>query len=141
MKKIRLANGSEYEIYYISESSGTLKISILDADSEAMEEVLRNADNTSVIQYYVGIDLMKGYARYTKLSKYEKLMDQLISIDYNTPDETTESGFSETHADILSIYLERVESDSAMDALAADVAELKTDVAAINAVLEGATDD
>lgn len=144
MKKIRLADGSEYEVYDISDSSGSgpLKISMLNADATVMEGVLKDAERTAVIQYYVGADLIKGYARYTNLSKYEKNMDQLISVDYNTPDETTESGFAEIRADIYSAYLEKAVDTTIADqqaTLAADVEELKADMAAINAILEGET--
>lgn len=105
MKKIRLNNLTEVEIYDISDTVDRLSISILNADSNAMEELFSNADNTSVIQYYVGTELMKGYAGYTELQGYNKKMNQTISTDYTTTDASTESGFVETKADIFSVTL------------------------------------
>lgn len=64
MKKIRLVDQTEIEIYNITQSGDTLQIDILNGDATALEETFKDADNLSVIQYYVGEDLMIAYARF-----------------------------------------------------------------------------
>lgn len=105
MKKIRLTNQTEIEVYNISDTKESLTISFLNADSNNMETVFSSAENLTIIQYFVGTDLMKGYAGFTRLQKYEKQMGVTISIDYTTPDSSTESGFAETTVDILTITM------------------------------------
>lgn len=136
MKKIRLVDGAEYEINAISDAYGNLQISMLDVDASEMEKVFLDADNLAAILYYVGTDLMKGYARYTVLSRYEKKMNQLISIDYTVPDETTESGFAETRAATFTVVLCKA-VDNSTEALAERVDALEEDVSAINTALGG----
>ena len=105
MKKIRLKNDTELEIYNISNSNNTLTIEVLNGNSTDLEAMFSDSENLSVIKYFVGTDLMKGYAGYTQLSEYKKMMNQTISTDYNTTDSTTESGFAEEKADITTITL------------------------------------
>lgn len=105
MKKIRLSNDTELEVYSISNSDNTLTINVLNGNSTDLETLFSDSDNLSVIKYFVGTDLMKGYAGYTQLSEYRKMMNQTISTDYNTTDPTTESGFAEEKADISTITL------------------------------------
>lgn len=107
MKKIRLADQTEIEIYNISASGNTLMIAILNGDATALEAVFQNKDDISVIQHYAGVDLIRGYAGYTQLKGYHKSMGQTISTDWSAQDASTESGFAETKADILTIYLEK----------------------------------
>ncbi len=113
MKKIRLLDQTELEVYNISDAGNTLSIDMLNADSSAMEAVFSNADNLAIIQYFVGSDLIKGYAGYTEIQRYQKNMGQVISIDYATPDSSTKSGFAEEVADIFTVILikpEKIES-------------------------------
>ena len=105
MKKIRFSDDTELEIYNISNSNNTLTIEVLNGNSTDLETLFSDSDNLSVIKYFVGTDLMKGYAGYTQLSEYKKMINQTISTDYNTTDSTTESGFAEKKADISTITL------------------------------------
>lgn len=107
MKKIRFNDLSELEIYDITESGDILTIDILNAAAGDMETLFSARDNLSAIQYFVGTDLIRGYAGYTELREYGKKMGQTISTDYSTPDAATRSGFAETVADILTVTLTR----------------------------------
>lgn len=140
MKKIRLVDGTEYEIYNISDTSDLLTISILDADATVMEQAFSDAANLAIIQYYVGADLMKAYARYSDLARYEKKMDQLMSIDYATVDDTTESGFAETRNDVLTLYINRVAQTTEAESLTERVDALEEDMSNINSILESSAE-
>ncbi len=105
MTKIRLVDGTEYEIYNKSDTDTSLTIRILNADSTAMQTALTNKTNMAVIQYYVGTELIKAYADFVNLQGYRVYMNQTISIDYNTLDKTTASGFAETKANIFEAYI------------------------------------
>ena len=98
MKKIRLVDQTEIEIYNITQSGDTLQIDILNGDATALEETFKDADNLSVIQYYVEEDLMIAYARFDQLQSYVKRMSQVLAVDYTIEDETTDSGFAETNS-------------------------------------------
>lgn len=108
MKKIRLVDQTEIEIYNITQSGDTLQIDILNGDATALEETFKDADNLSVIQYYVEEDLMIAYARFDQLQSYTKRMGQVLSVDYTIEDETTDSGFAETKADVLTVTLAKL---------------------------------
>lgn len=126
MKKIRFSNQTELEIYNISGSDNSLTVEVLNGDSTELEKVFSNPVNLSTIQYYVGTELMKGYAGYTQLQEYCKRMDKTISVDYNTPDSSTESGFAEEKADISVITL--VKPDR-MDVIEAQTEQNTADIA------------
>ena len=125
MKKIRLVDQTEIEIYNITESGSTLCIDILNGDANAMETAFSDSDNLTTIQYFVGTDLVKGYACYTKLQNYQKRMDQVIATDYATPDATMDSGFAETKADILTVVLDK---PAKIDAVESETEQLRADV-------------
>ena len=109
MKKIRLVDQTEIEIYNITQSGDTLQIDILNGDATALEETFKDADNLSVIQYYVEEDLMIAYARFDQLQSYVKRMSQVLAVDYTIEDETTDSGFAETKADVLTVTLAKLQ--------------------------------
>ena len=108
MKKIRLVDQTEIEIYNITQSGDTLQIDILNGDATALEETFKDADNLSVIQYYVEEDLMIAYARFDQLQSYVKRMSQVLAVDHTIEDETTDSGFAETKADVLTVTLAKL---------------------------------
>ena len=108
MKKIRLVDQTEIEIYNITQSGDTLQIDILNGDATALEETFKDVDNLSVIQYYVEEDLMIAYARFDQLQSYVKRMSQVLAVDYTIEDETTDSGFAETKADVLIVTLAKL---------------------------------
>lgn len=125
MKKIRFNDLSELEIYDITESGDILTIDILNAAAGDMETLFSARDNLSAIQYFVGTDLISGYAGYTELREYGKKMGQTISTDYSTPDAATQSGFAETVADILTVTLTR---PSEVRAIASRAAQNRADI-------------
>lgn len=108
MKKIRLVDQTEIEIYNITQSGDTLQIDILNGDATALEETFKDADNLSVIQYYIEEDLMIAYARFDQLQSYTKRIGQVLAVDYTIEDETTDSGFAETKADVLTVTLAKL---------------------------------
>lgn len=108
MKKIRLVDQTEIEFYNITQSGDTLQIDILNGDATALEETFKDADNLSVIQYYIEEDLMIAYARFDQLQSYTKRMGQVLAVDYTIEDETTDSGFAETKADVLTVTLAKL---------------------------------
>lgn len=147
MKKIRLLDGTEIEIHAISEAADILQVSILNADASQMENVFSDEENLSIIQYYVGTDLLHGYARYTALTGYEKKMDQLIAVDYSKPDPDTESGFTEERAAVLTVFLNKTK-DTGMDAIKAmqeaqgqEIRDIKESVSAIETAIIGGEAD
>lgn len=108
MKKIRLKDSTELEIYNITDSGSILRIDVLNAVPTTIEQVFRNRDNLSTIRYFVETDLIKGYSGFTNLQEYTNKMSQLISVDYSALDNSTESGFVETRANIFTVTLKRV---------------------------------
>ena len=109
MKKIRFSDNTELEVYDIFCSGNTLSVTVLNGSSAELEELFKNKDNLAVMKYFVGTDLLKGYAGYTELKKYEKQFGQTVSTDYDTPDTSTESGFAEAKADVSVITLAKPE--------------------------------
>ena len=130
MKKIRFVDGTETEIYDISDSGKILSIQILNGDSNEMETKFSDKENLATIKYFVGTDLIKGYARYTNLTHCIKEKNKVISIDYETPDGETDSGFAEEKADVLTMYIAR-EENASLDALAAKVTKNTSDIAEV----------
>lgn len=120
MKKIRLANDAEYEIYHIAEANNILTIQMLNADTQEMQQVFSVPENLTTIQYFVGTDLIKGYAGYVQLESIVADPNQLISIDYSTPDPDAPSGFKEDRETIVTITLKKY---TQLEELAIQVAE------------------
>ena len=107
MKKIRFVDQTEMEIYNITQHGNSLHIDILNGDANVAEQTFKNVTNLATIQYYVGTEILKGYAGFSNLTGYEKRMGQTISIDYGVPDTETESGFAEIKADVLTVMLDK----------------------------------
>ena len=108
MKKIRLVDQKEIEMYNITQSGDTLQIDILNGDASTLEETFKDSDSLSVIQDYIEEDLMIAYARFDQLQSYVKRMSQVLAVDYTIEDETTDSGFAETKADVLTVTLAKL---------------------------------
>ena len=107
MKKIRLVDQTELEVYNLEENQGTLKIQMLDADLNEMQETFRDTENLAVIQYYVGTELMKAFAGYDRLASILAEENYLVSINYEETDPDTKSGFEEEHACLVTIKIEK----------------------------------
>lgn len=107
MKKIRLANGLEMEVYHIAEADNVLSIEMLNADTTELQEIFSVPTNLTTIQYIVGTEILKGYAGFTTLLGIDSAANQLISIDYSTPDPDTPSGFKEDRETIVTVSLKK----------------------------------
>ena len=60
------------------------------------------------MRYYSGIDLIRGYAGYTKLQDVKFSPDVVTSTDYATEDPETESGFKEETTDRCIVTMRKV---------------------------------
>ena len=113
MEKIKFNDGSKLPLHDISSTSERLTFSVLDDVRDGLEDICKDAENTSVIQYIeVNEDtqdesVLKGYAGYTNLVSMKTEYGVVTNIDYETTDDTTESGFAEERHDITSVVLRK----------------------------------
>ena len=137
MKKIIFSDNTELEISNISETGNGLKIEIDSSDANSVIQKFNdNSTATGVMRYYVGIDLMKGYSGYTEMKNLQYIPHVTTSVDYETTDDTTESGFSETYADKITVTMQKPAvpvSGGGSD----EIAEIREDIQKINDALEG----
>ena len=91
------------------------------------------------MRYYVGTDLIRGYAGYTKLTGIEYQPDVVQEVDYSIEDDTTESGFVETVSDVVTVKMRKsVEATTAaVSALDTRVTSVEADVQSISNALMG----
>lgn len=137
MKKIIFSDSTELEISNISETGNGLKIEIDSSDANSIiQKFYNNPSATDVMRFYVGIDLMKGYSGYTEMKNLQYVPHVTTSVDYETTDDTTESGFSETYADKITITMQKP-SVSISGGGTDEIAEIKEDIQKINDALEG----
>lgn len=144
MKKIVFKSGKELEIDGITQSGKFLQISIKSSDVKSIIGTFSDPENTAVMRYYVGIDLMCGYAGFKKFAGLEYTPDVIASINYEQEDATTESGFVESHVDVCTVHIEKAEEAGLPEGLTDKVAKLENDVSSItsgineiNGILEG----
>lgn len=111
MDKIKFNDGTRLPLHEISSTSTQLTFSVLDDVRDGLEEICLDAEKTSIIQYLsVNEDtldetVLKGYAGYTKLVSMTTEYGVITNTDYNTVDETTESGFAEERHNITTAVL------------------------------------
>lgn len=123
MNKIRFANDVEMEVSGVTQAGDTLKIETDTADVNAVIGSFRdNLAATSRMRYYVGTDLLRGYTGYTLLAGVEFTPDAVSGIDYETEDETTESGFAELKVDKVTVIMRRVDKVTQVAAAAEQLA-------------------
>ena len=144
MRKIVFKSGKELEIDGITQSGKSLQISIKSSDVKSIIGTFSDPENTAVMRYYVGTDLMCGYAGFKKFSGLEYTPDVIASINYEQEDATTESGFAESHVAVCTVHMEKVETVELPEGMTDKVAKLENDVSsiasgidAINGILEG----
>jgi hypothetical protein len=144
MKKIVFKSGKELEIDGITQSGKFLQISIKSSDVKSIIGTFSDPENTAVMRYYVGIDLMCGYAGFKKFAGLEYTPDVIASINYEQEDATTESGFAESHVNVCTVHMEKAEEAVMPAGLTDKVAKLENDVSSItsgineiNGILEG----
>lgn len=107
MKKIIFADNTEIQISDISNSSDALSIVIDTSDINSVVNKFRSLNSTSVMRYYSGIDLIRGYAGYTKMREVKFEPDVVANVDYSETDQTTESGFVEETTDRCVVTMEK----------------------------------
>lgn len=123
MNKIRFANDTEMEVSGVTQAGDILKIETDTADVNAVIGSFRdNLAATSRMRYYVGTDLLRGYTGYTFLTGVEFTPDVVAGIDYETEDETTESGFAEIKVDKVTVIMRRVDKITQVAAVAEQLA-------------------
>ena len=123
MNKIRFANDTEMEVSGVTQAVDTLRIEVKTADVNAVIGSFRdNLAATSRMRYYVGTDLLRGYTGYTLLAGVEFFPDVVTGIDYETEDETTESGFAELKVDEVTVIMRRVDKVTQVAAAAEQLA-------------------
>lgn len=144
MKKIVFKSGKELEIDGIAQSGKSLQISIKSSDVRNIIDTFSDSGNTAVMRYYVGTDLMCGYAGFRKFAGLEYTPDVIASINYEQEDSTTESGFVESHVAVCTVHMEKAEEAGLPEGLTDKVAKLENDVSSItsginevNGILEG----
>lgn len=144
MRKIVFKSGKELEIDGIVQSGKTLQISIKSSDTKSIIDMFSNAENTAVMRYYVGTDLICGYAGFKKFVSLKYTPDVIASINYEQEDATTESGFAESHVAVCTVHMEKAEEAGLPEGLTDKVAKLENDVSSItsgineiNGILEG----
>ena len=110
MEKIKFNNDVSLELHNISSTPTQLTFSVLDGTRNGLEEICKDTEKTSVIRY-VSVNgageetTLKGYAGYTNLASMKTEYGVVTNIDYNTTDDTTESGFAEEKHDITTVVL------------------------------------
>ena len=137
MKKIVFFDGTELEISNIVSSDRNLSIEIISSNvDEIIQKFNGNESATKVMRYYAGIDLLRGYSGYTEMASVQYVPHVTTSVDYETTDDTTESGFSETYADKITVTMQKPAvpvSGGGSD----EIAEIREDIQKINDALEG----
>lgn len=137
MKKIIFSDNTDLEISNILQTGNGLKIEINSSDANSVIQKFNdNSAATGVMRYYVGIDLMKGYSGYTEMKNLQYIPHVTTSVDYETTDDTTESGFAETYTDKITVTMQKPVipvSGGSSD----EITEIKEDIQKINDALEG----
>ena len=140
MHKIRFSNDTEIEVSGVSQAGDILSIQIETSDLNAVREAFKDKPEvTRRMKYYVGADLLRGYAGYTKLSGITYQPDVVKNIDYSVEDDTTESGFAETVVDVVTVQMQKVaeSASAAVSALDTRVTNVEADVQSISNAIMG----
>lgn len=137
MNKIVFSDGTELEVSSITKTGSAIKIEIDSSDANSIIQKFSNdPDKTSVIRYYAGIDLLRGYSGYTEMASLQYIPHVTTAIDYETTDDTTESGFAETYTDKITVIMQKPAAP--IHGVGTDeIAEIKEDIQKINDALEG----
>lgn len=108
MNKLRFSDNTEMEVFGVSCAGSILKIKVPGTDLDNLVAAFKDASKLSPLRYFEDDALLRGYAGYTKFGSMEYAPDVLEEIDYAIEDVTTESGFREVRADIVTVVLEKV---------------------------------
>ena len=140
MNKIRFSDNTEIEVSGVTLAGDTLSIQIETSDLNTVRNAFKDKPlATNRMRYYVGTDLIRGYAGYTKLTGIEYQSDVVQEVDYSIEDDTTESGFVETVSDVVTVKMRKsVEATTAaVSALDTRVTSVEADVQSISNALMG----
>lgn len=108
MNKIRFADNTEMEVFGVTNTGNILKVMVPGGGLDSLVNTFKDVSKLTPLRYFEDNVLLRGYAGYTKFGSMEYTPDVLQEIDYTTEDVTTESGFREVHADIVTVALEKV---------------------------------
>lgn len=108
MNKIVFSDNTEIEISNVTQSGDTLTVTVDTMNVNSVVEKFRNGQATSVMRYYSDLDLIRGYAGYTKMQDVKFEPDVVTDVDYTTEDPSTESGFSEDTTDRCIVTMKKV---------------------------------
>lgn len=127
MEKIKFNNETSLELHDISSTDTSLTFSVLDDVRNGLEEICKDAEKTEVIKMLSVNDAgeettLKGYAGYTNLVSMKTEYGVVTNIDYDTTDDTTESGFAEEVHDVTTVVLQK---PSQIEAVASEIEGLK----------------
>lgn len=99
MNKIVFSDNTEIQISNVTQSGDILRIAVDTPDANSVIAKFRDKSATAVMRYYAGLDLIRGYAGYTKLQDMSFMPDIVVATNYEIEDTTTESGFLEQTTD------------------------------------------
>ena len=139
-EKVILSDNTEIEVSGVTLAGDTLSIQIETSDLNTVRNAFKDKPlATNRMRYYVGTDLIRGYAGYTKLTGIEYQPDVVQEVDYSIEDDTTESGFVETVSDVVTVKMRKsVEATTAaVSALDTRVTSVEADVQSISNALMG----
>lgn len=108
MNKLRFSDNTEMEVFGVSCAGNILKIKVPGEGLDTLVSIFKDQTKLSPLRYFEDNALLRGYAGYTKFGSMEYTPNVLQEIDYAIEDVTTESGFREVHADIVTVVLEKV---------------------------------
>lgn len=115
MNKIVFSNNTEIEISSVTQSGNTLSVSIDTQDVNSVIAKFSDKESTSVMRYYSGVDLIRGYSGFTNLQNVVFTPNVTADIDYEIEDETTSSGFAETFVDRCVVTMKKVSALAAVE--------------------------
>lgn len=139
MKKIKFNDGTKLPLHDISSTSERLTFSVLDDVRDGLEEICKDAEKTSVIQFLEVNEetqdetVLKGYAGYTNLVSMKTEYGVITNIDYETTDSTTASGFAEEAHDITTVVLAK---PTQIETVASEIDALKESQALQDGAIE-----
>ncbi|WP_418489950.1 hypothetical protein [Eisenbergiella porci] len=108
MNKLRFSDNSEMEVIGVSCAGNILKINVPGTGLDNLVTDFKDSAKLSPLRYFEDDVLLRGYAGYTKFDGMDYTPEVLQEVDYTTEDVTTESGFREVRADIVTVTLEKV---------------------------------
>ena len=108
MNKIVFNDSTEIEIANVVQSGDSLTVEIDTEDVNSVIKKFSDKNITSVMRYYAGIDLIRGYAGFTKMKSVEFTPDVVTEIDYSVTDQATESGFVEKTTSKCTVTMKKV---------------------------------